>query len=179
MDTRYTRTAISLHWLVALGIIGTFTLGFYMADLPLSPNKLKLYSWHKWAGVTLFLLALLRLGWRLTHPAPPLPAGTPGWQVLMAHVTHWALYFLMLAIPVSGWLMSSAQGFPVVWFGIVPLPDLVGRDKALGELFLQMHVIMNYTLLTLVALHAAAALKHHFIDRDDILRRMLPSGRHN
>lgn len=179
MNASYTRTAISLHWLVALGIIGTFALGFYMADLPLSPQKLKLYSWHKWAGVTLFMLAVLRLGWRITHPAPPLPGGTPAWQVLVAHVTHWALYFLMLAIPVSGWLMSSAQGFPVVWFGIVPLPDLVGRDKALGELFLQMHVIMNYTLLALVVLHAAAALKHHFIDRDDILRRMLPSGRPN
>lgn len=179
MNASYTRTAIGLHWLVALGIIGTFGLGFYMADLPLSPDKLKLYSWHKWAGVTLFLLAVLRLGWRISHPAPALPAGTPAWQVLVAHVTHWALYFLMLAIPVSGWLMSSAQGFPVVWFGIVPLPDLVGRDKALGELFLQMHVIMNYTLLALVVLHAAAALKHHFIDRDDILRRMLPSGRHH
>lgn len=179
MNASYTRTAIGLHWLVALGIIGTFGLGFYMADLPLSPDKLKLYSWHKWAGVTLFLLAVLRLGWRISHRTPPLPAGTPAWQVLVAHVTHWALYFLMLAIPVSGWLMSSAQGFPVVWFGIVPLPDLVGRDKALGELFLQMHVIMNYTLLALVVLHAAAALKHHFIDRDDILRRMLPSGRHH
>lgn len=177
MTNTYTRTAIGLHWLVALGIIGTFAAGFYMVDLPLSPDKLKLYSWHKWAGVSIFVLAVIRLGWRITHPAPALPADTPAWQSLVAHITHWALYFLMLAIPVSGWLMSSAQGFPVVWFGIVPLPDLVGRDKALGELFLQMHVTMNYTLLVLVVLHAAAALKHHFIDRDDILRRMLPSGR--
>ncbi|MEB2399540.1 MAG: cytochrome b [Alcaligenaceae bacterium] len=174
MNQRYSLTAISLHWLVALGIIGTFALGVYMSDLPLSPNKLKLYSWHKWAGVSLFLLILCRLAWRITHRPPPLPATMRPAMRGIAHAAHWALYALMLAIPLTGWLMSSAQGFQVVWFGVLPLPDLVAKDKALGALLRDVHVTLNYTLLCVVAAHVGAALKHHFIDRDDVLSRMLP-----
>lgn len=174
MKHRYNLTAISLHWLIALGLIGTFALGVYMSDLALSPNKLKLYSWHKWAGVSIFFLALCRLAWRVTHRPPALPGTMPARMHLLAHAAHWVLYALMLAIPVSGWLMSSAQGFQVVWFGIMPLPDLVARDKALGTLLQDIHVTLNYTLLCVVIAHVAAALKHHFIDRDDVLSRMLP-----
>ncbi|MGE4369529.1 MAG: cytochrome b [Burkholderiaceae bacterium] len=173
MTTRYTATAISLHWLMALMIIATFALGFYMADLPLSPRKLTLYSYHKWAGATLLALAVIRLAWRLTHPAPLLPAGMGALQRGLSHGVHVALYLLMIAIPLSGWLMSSAQGFPVVWFGILPLPDLVAKNAALGDLLKQTHVTLNYVLLVLVAGHMAAAVKHHFWDKDDILRRML------
>lgn len=175
MEQRYTRTAILLHWLVAFGLVGTFALGFYMEGLPFSPNKLKLYSWHKWAGVTLLALALLRLVWRATHRPPALPSSMGPFATLAAHAGHAVLYFLMLAIPVSGWLMSSAKGVPVVWFGIVPLPDLVSKDKELGNLLQSLHVIFNYTLLVAVAGHAAAALQHHFIKKDQVLTRMLPA----
>ncbi len=174
MKHRYTRTAIFLHWLVALGLVGTFILGFYMHDLPLSPNKLKLYSWHKWAGMTLLILILVRLTWRITHKAPELPATMGPMARLAAHAGHWLLYSLMLAIPVSGWLMSSAQGFQVVWFGVLPLPDLVPKDAALGELLNDVHVVLNYTLLVAVIGHIAAALQHHLIKKDGVLTRMLP-----
>lgn len=174
MTHRYTRTAIFLHWLVALGLIATFALGFYMHDLPLSPNKLKLYSWHKWAGMTLLVLIVVRLAWRLTHRPPELPADMGPMARLFAHAGHWLLYVLMLAIPFSGWFMSSAQGFQTVWFGVVPLPDLVPKNEALGELFLDIHVILNYTMLVAVMGHIGAALQHHFIKKDTVLARMLP-----
>jgi len=174
MADRYTGTAITLHWLIALAIAGTFVIGLTMTDLPFSPTKLRLYSWHKWAGVTIFVLVLIRLGWRLTHPAPPLPATMPGALRIAASGTHWLLYALMLAIPLSGWLMSSAKGFQTVWLGIVPLPDLVAKDPTLGHGLEEVHEVLAYSLLALVALHSAAALKHHFIDRDSVLTRMLP-----
>ena len=174
MNHRYTRTAIALHWLMALGLIGTFALGFYMPELPISPIKLKLYSWHKWAGVTLFLLVWIRLAWRLTHPAPPLPTTIPAVSRLAPHAMHWLLYALMLAIPLSGWLMDSAKGFQTVWFGLLPLPDLLPRDAALGDRLKDVHEALNFILLGLVIAHTVAALKHHFIDRDDVLTRILP-----
>lgn len=179
MRHRYTATAISLHWLIAIGIAGTFSLGLYMHELPLSPTKLQLYSWHKWAGVSLFALIVVRLLWRATHAAPPLPAQMPALQRLAANATHWALYALMVAVPLSGWLMSSAKGFQTVWFGVLPLPDLVAKDAALGDLLQDVHEALNLTMLGLVLLHAAAALKHHFIDRDDVLTRMLPALERN
>jgi cytochrome b561 len=173
-QTGYTHTAIGLHWLIAIAIIGTFSLGLYMHELPLSPQKLKLYSWHKWAGVTIFLFALLRLTWRLSHQPPALPAGMPGWQRSVAAATHVLLYLLMFAVPLSGWLMSSAKGFQTVWFGVLPLPDLLQKDADLGDLLTQLHMLLNFTMAALVGAHAGAALKHHFLDRDEILARMLP-----
>lgn len=174
MSTRYTHTAITLHWLIALLIFAAFPLGVYMHDLPLSPYKLRLYSYHKWIGVTIFMLALVRLSWRATHRPPAMPESMPSWEKFAAHATHYALYVLIFIIPVSGWLMSSAKGFQTVWFGVLPLPDLVGKDKALGDLFQEAHEILNILLLGLVVGHIGAALKHHFIERDDILARMLP-----
>lgn len=173
-NPRYTRTAIFLHWLVGLGLIGTFALGFYMEGLPLSPNKLQLYSWHKWAGMTLLVLAVVRLAWRMSHPAPELPLAMSPLVRLAAHAGHWVLYALMLAIPLSGWLMSSAQGIPVVWFGVLPLPDLVAKSKALGALLGNIHVILNYTLVLAVVGHVGAALHHHFVKKDAVMVRMLP-----
>jgi cytochrome b561 len=175
MSHRYTSTAIVLHWLVALGLTGTFAMGFYMQDLPLSPNKLQLYSWHKWAGVSLLVLIVVRLAWRLTHRAPDLPTTMAPMARLTAHAAHYLLYALMLAIPVSGWLMSSAQGFQVVWFGVLPLPDLVSKDAVLAALLKDTHVILNYTLLVAVVGHIGAALLHHFVRKDAVLTRMLPS----
>lgn len=173
-ENRYSATAIALHWLMALLLIGLFTVGLYMSDLPLSPQKLKIYSWHKWAGVTAFLLVLLRLAWRIGHPPPSLPAAMPGWQKTAAHGLHHLLYLLMIAIPLSGWLMSSAKGFQTVYFGVLPLPDLVEKDKALGELLESLHSGLNYGFAALVVAHVGAALKHHLVDRDDVLSRMLP-----
>lgn len=177
MTTRYTTTAIVLHWLMALGLISTFALGLYMTGLSLSPDKLKLYSWHKWTGVSLFLVVLMRLGWRLLHPVPALPDSVPPLLRLVSAVTHWVLYGLMVTIPVTGWLMSSAKGFQTVWFGVLPLPDLLAKDKALGDALLTVHETLNFTLLAIVLLHVAAALKHHFFDRDVVLVRMLPGLR--
>ncbi|MBL8488636.1 MAG: cytochrome b [Rhodocyclaceae bacterium] len=170
----YTLTAIRLHWLVAVAIIGTFAVGLYMHDLPLSPRKLQIYSWHKWAGVSLFLLVLFRLAWRIGHRPPAEPEGMPAWQRKAAAAVHHTLYLLMLAVPLSGWLMSSAKGFQTVWFGIVPLPDLVAKNKELGDTLQALHMALNFTMAALVVAHAGAALKHHFVDRDDVLVRMLP-----
>ena len=170
----FTAVAIGLHWLIAFALIGTFSLGLYMHDLPLSPHKLKLYSWHKWAGVTIFLFVVLRLGWRLTHRPPQLPAAMPAWQRRAAEATHVLLYGLMFAVPLSGWLMSSAKGFQTVWFGILPLPDLLDKNKELGDALQQVHVLLNFGMAGLVLAHLGASLKHHFIDRDDVLSRMLP-----
>ena len=176
MSRHYTATAKTLHWVIAILILGLLGLGFYMHDLPLSPNKLKLYSWHKWAGVTTFLLVVLRLAWRVGNPPPALPASMPRAQQWAAHAGHFALYVLMLGIPLSGWLMSSAKGFQTVWFGVLPIPDLLGRDKALGDLLQTVHLGLNLLLVGVLLGHVGAALKHHFIDRDDILTRMLPQA---
>jgi cytochrome b561 len=173
-DARYTDTAIALHWLMAALILGTFGVGLYMADLPLSPTKLQIYSWHKWAGVTAFILVLVRLAWRATHRPPPLPASVPGWQRFAAHAGHVLLYLLMIAIPLSGWLMSSAKGFQTVYFGVLPIPDLLAKNKELGDTLKDVHEALNFLMIAIVAGHAAAAFKHHFIDRDDILTRMSP-----
>ena len=166
--------AIALHWLVAIAIFGSFALGTYMADLPLSPQKLKFYSWHKWAGVTIFLLVAIRLGWRLSHRPPALPAGMPTWQRQVAAATHVLLYVLMIVIPLTGWLMSSAKGFQTVWFGVLPLPDLLAKNEDLGKLLAEVHELLNWSMAALVVAHVGAALKHHFMDRDDVLTRMLP-----
>lgn len=173
-DLRYSGVAIGLHWLIAIAIIGSFAVGLYMVDLPLSPQKLKIYSWHKWAGVTIFLCVVLRLCWRLLHRPPELPAAMPDWQRKAAAATHVLLYLLMFAVPLSGWLMSSAKGFQTVWFGVLPLPDLLDKNKELGDLLQQVHVVLNFSMAALVVAHLGAALKHHFLDRDDVLTRMLP-----
>jgi cytochrome b561 len=173
----YTRTAKLLHWLMAALIVGLIGLGLYMEGLPFSPDKLKFYAWHKWAGVTAFALVLGRLAWRTLHRPPPLPAGMTPHQRLAAHAGHVLLYVMMIAIPVSGWLMSSAKGVPTVWFGVVPLPDLVAKSEALGEFLQTTHKYLNWLLIAVLAGHIGAALKHHFIDRDDVLVRMLPNLR--
>jgi len=173
VSKHYTLLAIGLHWWVALLILLAFPLGIYMHDLPFSPTKLKLFSWHKWIGVSVFLFVVIRIYWRLRHSQPALPDSIANWQKLATHIVHGLLYLLMLAIPLSGWLMSSAKGFQTVWFGVLPIPDLLGKDKELGNLLAIVHKTLNFSLLLLVAVHVLAALKHHFIDKDMILRRML------
>lgn len=170
----YTNTAIRLHWLMTVMIIGLFGLGIYMHDLPLSPTKLQLYSWHKWIGVTVFVLALIRILWRFGHRPPELPAHMQDWEKLLAHAAHFALYFLMLAVPLSGWLMSSAKGFQTVWFGVLPLPDLLDKNEELGELLEKAHFALNLIFAATIFAHLAAAYKHHLIDKDDVMARMIP-----
>lgn len=165
---------MGLHWLIGLMIFVSLGVGLYMVDLSLSPTKLRLYSWHKWAGVTIFTLVLVRCLWRLSHAAPPLPDPMPRWQRLVAEGTHYLLYALMIAIPLAGWLMSSAKGFQTVYFGVLPIPDLLAKNKELGETLTLVHRYLNYTMIAIISTHTGAALKHHFVDKDDILRRMWP-----
>jgi len=174
MSERYTPAAIALHWIVALLILANLALGLYTVDLPLSPAKLRNFSYHKWIGVTVFMLAAARLLWRLGHAPPALPAAMPPWERRTAAFTHALLYFLFFAAPLTGWLFSSAAGFQTVYLGVVPIPDLLSKDKALADALKLAHKSINYTLAAVIVLHAAAALKHHFIDKDDVLRRMLP-----
>ena len=174
MTDQYTRTAVTLHWLIALLIFAAFPLGLYMHDLPLSPYKLHMYSYHKWIGVTVFLLAVIRLTWRTTHRPPAMPDTMQNWEKFAAESVHYLLYVLIFAVPVSGWLMSSSMGFQTVWLGVLPLPDLVGKNKELADVLHEVHEMLNYLMLGLVFAHVGAALKHHFIERDDILIRMVP-----
>lgn len=172
VTTAYDATARRLHWLTALLIVGGFILGLVMTDMPLSPRKFQYYAWHKWAGVTVFVLALARLAWRLGHPAPAVEG--PALTRRLAALGHVALYLFMLAVPLTGWLMSSAKGVPTVWFGVLPLPDLVPRDKALGDSLRAVHEILNWAMAATVAGHAGAALLHHLVLRDGTLARMAP-----
>ena len=176
---RYTTTAIVLHWLIAVLIVGTFTLGLVMTDIPgFSPTKLRYFSWHKWAGVTVLLLAALRLLWRLKKRPPALPASMPAWQRGAAHGLHHLLYLLIFAVPLSGYFYTLATGFPVVYFGLFQLPVLIAKDPALAETLKGVHYWLNMLLAALVAVHVLAALKHQLIDRDGAMRRMLPSRSH-
>ena len=174
MTTSYTFVAKVIHWLMAALITGLLLLGFYMADLPLSPDKLQLYSWHKWVGVTVFLLVWLRLLWRISHRPPAYPDSMSRPLQVLAHLGHFALYSLMLAVPLTGWLMSSAKGFQTVWWGVWTIPDLLVKNKELGHTLQEVHEALNWILVLMIGGHVLAALKHHFIDKDDVLKRMLP-----
>ena len=177
-DPAYTLVAMVFHWLLALALFGLFGMGLYMADLPISPLRLKLYNWHKWAGMAFLTLSSLRLLWRLTHPAPPLPtdvqAQMPAWQAMAHRATHYGLYALFFIVPLVGWAYSSAAGFPIVVFGVLPLPDFVPADKALAELIKPWHEISAFTMMGLVLLHVAAAIKHQWINKDRLIQRMWP-----
>lgn len=175
---RYGGFAIFLHWLLALAIVGLFAVGWYMTSLGFSPLRLKLYNWHKWAGVAVLALSAVRLLWRVTHRPPPLPAAMlatmPGWQQKAHHGVHHALYLLFFLVPLLGWAYSSAAGVPIVFLGVLPLPDLLAADKALAEVIKPWHALSAYTLGALILLHVAAALKHHWVDGDGLMARMLP-----
>jgi cytochrome b561 len=175
-DARYTSPAIALHWLLALLILGTLAVGLVMTSLPLTPTRLRLFNWHKWAGIGVLILSLLRLLWRSGHPPPPaLPV--PRWQQRAARSVHALLYLLCVAVPLAGWAYSSAAGFPVVLFGVLPLPDWVAADRELAATLKPLHHALAYSLAVAIALHVGAACKHQFVDRDGLLRRMWPRRR--
>jgi len=173
-DVAYTQTAIALHWLTVALIATGFALGKWMVDLPIAPQTLRVYAYHKWIGVTVFLVTVARLAWRRAHPVPLL-ARLPAWQRRAAAVSHFSLYALLLAVPLSGWLFSSASGVQVIYLGLIELPNLVAKDTALAATFKSVHFALNFTLLALVLVHAGAAGRHYFVQRDGVLLRMLPA----
>ncbi len=171
---RYNRIAVLLHWLIAALIVAAFGLGVVMVDIPgLTPTKLKYFSWHKWLGVTVLALVAVRLLWRLWHGAPA-PVRMPAWQQRSATVVHVLLYLLMFAVPISGYFYSLAAGVPVVYLGVLPLPELIGPDPVLKPVLKNLHLFLVYTMLAFVIIHVLAVLKHQLLDRDGLLQRMLP-----
>lgn len=169
---RYGIVIIFLHWLMAIIMIGLVILGLYMTGLPVSLEKLKLYGWHKEYGTLILFLAMFRIVWRIGNITPLLPAIMPLWEKLAAHAVHWAFYFFMFALPITGWLLSSAAGLSPSFFGLFTLPNLIAPDQYLLHLFTVIHKWLAYALIATFFAHVGAALKHHFINKDDILRRI-------
>jgi cytochrome b561 len=163
--------AILLHWIMAVLIIGMLILGLYMVTLPISLEKLKLYGWHKEYGFLILALAIFRLLWRLRNVTPLL--SLPPLERIAARMVHWAFYGFMFALPITGWLITSAAGLPVSFFGLFTLPNLIAPNEGLRQLFGTVHQWLGYVLILTICLHISAALKHHFINKDDILKRML------
>lgn len=170
----YGPVAKSLHWTTAVAVLGLIAGGLWMVELPIGRQKLVVYAWHKWFGVAVFALAVARLVWRRLRPPPPLPPAVSSWERRLAPWAHGALYAILLAMPVAGWLMSSATGFSVVLFGILPLPDLIERSPEAAVLWKAVHHWLSRVLIVLLALHIGAVLRHDLIRRDGVLRRMLP-----
>ncbi len=176
-DKYYGLAAQGFHWLVAALVLTTIGIALYMTGLPLSPDKIKVYNLHKSIGVTILALAVLRLLWRLASPAPPLPADMAPWERRAARASHVALYGLLFAQPAIGVLHSNAASFPVVVFGVFALPAVIGPDAELKQVLEVVHRWLGRGFLGLICLHVAAALRHHFVLKDDIMRRMLPGRR--
>ncbi|MDQ3228820.1 MAG: cytochrome b [Pseudomonadota bacterium] len=166
----------ALHWLIVLLIIGQGAVGVTMDDLRSGPDKIQVYALHKSFGLTILGLVTLRLLWRWFAGTPRPVAGTPRWQERIASLSHWGLYALLLAIPLSGWVLNSAAGFPLRWFGLVNLPDIVGQNHDLHEAAEEWHGTMYWFLVILAVIHATAAFYHHLFLRDATLARMLPRG---
>ena len=172
---RYGVVAQLFHWVIVVLIVTQFVLINQAEDLPRGIQQLAVMARHKSVGMTVLMLATLRILWRLAAGvAPALPDKTPGWQRLSAKLTHVALYVLLFAMPLSGWLMSSARNFPVSWFGVFTFPDLVEPSKPVFNAMHETHEVLATALFVLAILHIVAALKHPFVDRDNVLRRMLP-----
>lgn len=175
--TRWGLVSQLLHWAIVALIAWLAWLGLTMVDMPPTPAKINAYALHKSLGLTLLALAAVRLAWRLFAGAPAPEPGTPAWQARVASATHWALYALMFAMPLTGWLFNSASGYPLQWFKQFNLPAIAGRSDALADTAIQLHELGFWLLLALVLAHAGAAFWHHLFQGDDTLRRMLPSRR--
>jgi cytochrome b561 len=176
-EERYGVIAILFHWSMAFLVIGLAALGLYMVTLPdvgFDPKKVTLVLYHKEFGVLAFVLLSMRLVWRVAQALPRLAAELPDWQKIAARFVHLCFYALIFALPATGWLMSSADGIPVSFFGVFMLPDLVHRDADLFQRYSAIHKWLGYTLILFIFAHAGAALRHHFISKDDTLRKMLP-----
>jgi cytochrome b561 len=165
-----------LHWLIVLLIINQWVIAERADSLPIGIAKLQALAWHKSFGITILMLAVVRLAWRWMNPVPDLAGETRPWERVLARISHLLLYALIFAMPLSGWLMSSAKNFPVSWFKLLQLPDLVSPDQQIFERMRDLHHLLFDVLVVVAAVHVAGALKHHFIDRNDVLKRMLPFG---
>ena len=165
----------ALHWIIVLLIINQWVIAQRAEDLT-GFQKFTTLNWHKWFGMTILMLAVIRLAWRLVNPVPDLRNDTKPWERHLAKLSHFLLYLLIFAMPLSGWLMSSARAFGVSWFNLFQFPDLVGKNEQLYEFMRDLHHTMFAVLLGVALLHVAGALKHHFVDRNDVLKRMLPFG---
>jgi cytochrome b561 len=172
--TSWNAPAKFFHWLVAVLVLAQIALGLAAIGWSLSPTKLNLYVWHKSLGLLILAVMALRLLWRLTHPGPGLPEGTPAWENSAARASHFLLYALLIALPLSGWVIASASGIPFRIFWQVPLPEIVTADKATADVAARVHFWLLVAFVPLLVLHAGAALRHHYIKRNDVLRRMLP-----
>jgi cytochrome b561 len=172
----YHPLAQALHWITALAVLGLLGVGLWMTGLPLGFTKLHAYNWHKWVGLVVLALTVCRLLWRWRHPPPPLPGTIARWQIALAPVAHWALLLLLLAMPLTGWSMSSAAGVSVTWFGLLLLPDLVPRDPGLFEALRTAHHVLSRLLIAVLILHVAAVVHHDVLRRDGVFRRMWPFG---
>jgi cytochrome b561 len=177
--TRYGAVAQIFHWLIAALIVTQFTLAYLADDLPLGVHKLALLARHKSFGMTVLMLAVLRLLWRLNNPPPPLPAGMTSVERTLARATHVAFYVLLFAMPLTGWLMSSAKNYSVSWFGVFTWPNLIAKNETAFDVLRSTHHILSYLLFAIAVLHVLAALKHHFWEKDDVLLRMLPFAKSN
>ena len=166
----------ALHWLIVLLIINQWVIAERADALPLGLAKLQVLAWHKSFGITILGLAVIRLLWRWMNPTPDLRAETKPWERVLAKLTHVLLYALIFAMPLTGWMMSSAKNFPVSWFRLFQLPDLVQPDEAMFHRMQDLHHLLFKILVGVALLHIAGALKHHFVDRNDVLKRMLPFG---
>lgn len=166
--------SIGLHWLILVLILGLAVVGSNMDDLPNGPLKVQVYAFHKSTGLTVLAITFIRLLWRLFSVTPVTIANTPAWQGMIAKGVHGLLYTLLFAMPMSGWLYNSAAGFPLKYFGLISLPKLSGYNPQLKELAGEAHETFFYLLALLMLLHAGAALKHHYLDKDNTLTRMLP-----
>lgn len=175
--TRYGTVAQLFHWCIAALIVTQFVLANLADDLPVGMHKLALLARHKSFGMTVLMLALLRLLWRLKNPPPPLPAGMTSIEQRLARLTHGAFYVLLFAMPLSGWLMSSAKNYSVSWFGLFTWPNLISKSENAFKLLRGTHEILSDVLFAIAVLHILAALKHHFWNKDDVLLRMLPFTR--
>ena len=162
------------HWAVVLLILAQGVLGLVMVELPKSPKYFWVYDLHKSFGITVLALVAVRLAWRLFDRAPRPVAGTPHWQERIASLTHWALYLLMFAMPISGWLFNSSSGYPLQYFGLFNLPKIAAVNPGTADLSGSLHEAGFWLLLLLVLAHAGAAFYHHLFQNDDTLRRMLP-----
>jgi cytochrome b561 len=174
---RYSVPAQLFHWVIAALIVTQFVLARLQENLPLGARKLALLARHKSVGMTILMLAILRLAWRLRHQAPPLPSTMRPFERWAARATHTAFYVLLFAMPLTGWMMSSAKNYSVSWFGLFTWPNLIGKNEHAFNFLRSTHDILSDVLFAIAVLHILAALKHHFWDRDDVLVRMLPSNR--
>ena len=171
---RWGSLAQLLHWLIVVLVIAQVALASLAADLPLGLKKLAMLARHKSVGITILALVLARLAWRSFNPTPALPSTLRPYEKVLAHGTHAALYVLLILLPLSGWIMSSARNFAVSWFNLLQLPNLVAPNQRLYQAMISTHHVLAWILGGIVTVHVLAALKHHFVLKDDVLRRMLP-----